>query len=360
MNQSFFYAGGYAKPGEGGIGLYALDPQTGVCTVESECTLAENPSYLLCHPRKDILYAVEELQPEGRIIALSRENGTLRKKRAFPTGGADPCHLALSPEGKYLFVSNYTSGSLAIFALDEDGVPVGVSDFVQHSMTERDRKGANPIRQERAHVHFAHCDGSHVFVCDLGLDKVLVYGWDSAHGKLTGCIEEIQFPKGSGPRHLTFSEDGQYLYVICELSVEVHVFVRDKDHWRRIQTVSNLPEEFRQTPELSQFPCGETLSTGAAIRIVHDTLMASTRGHDSIALFRIDRSGQLCDRQIFFAEGKTPRDFQMLGVFLLVANQDSGSLAVFRRNAGTDEYTFVGHVPHGGNPSCICPIPENG
>lgn len=356
MNKTFFYAGGYGKAGEGGIGLFSLDLETGACALQSECTLLENPSYLLCHPHKNVLYAVEELQPEGRVAALSRVGETWQKICDFPTGGADPCHLSLSPDGKFLFVSNYTSGSLAVFALDENGVPAGRSDFVQHTMTAAERKGANPLRQEGPHVHFAHCDGSHVFVCDLGLDRVVVYGWDFAGGKLTRCPEEIRFPKGSGPRHLTFSEDGRYLYVICELSVEVHVFVWDKEHWRRVQTVSAIPEP----PEFSKFPCGETLSTGAAIRIVNgDRLMASTRGHDSIAVFRISNDGRLEDRQIFSAGGKVPRDFQVFGGFLLVANQESGSLAVLRHKAETDEYTLAGHVPHGGSPSCIC-LPENG
>ena len=106
MNKTFFYAGGYAKPGEGGIGLYSLDLRTGTCTMESECALLENPSYLLCHPNQNVLYAVEELQPEGRVAVLSREGGSWQKKCAFPTGGADPCHLALSPDKKFLFVSN--------------------------------------------------------------------------------------------------------------------------------------------------------------------------------------------------------------------------------------------------------------
>ena len=359
MNEITFYAGGYAKSGEGGIGLFLLDPATGNCTPAGKCALLENPSYLLCHPRKNVLYAVEELQPEGRVAALRRNGTEWQKLCSFPTGGADPCHLSLSPEGKYLFVSNYTSGSLTVFGLDENGIPTGISDFVQHTMTAEEREGANPVRQEGAHVHFALCDGSRVFVNDLGLDKVFVYGWDAAHGKLTGCTEQVDFPKGSGPRHLAFSGDERYLYVFCELSVEVHAFARDGERWQRTQVISAVPEEFRHSADFAKFPHGETLATGAAIRIIGERLIASTRGHDSIAVFRIDRDGRLQDRQIFSAEGKTPRDFQGIGGFLIAANQDSGSLAIFRRNAHTGEYSFITHVPHGGNPSCICLLPEN-
>ena len=360
MDKIFFYAGGYAKPGEGGICRYSLDPETGDCTLLSECVLLENPSYLLRHPQKDVLYAVEELQPEGNVVALSVNDGELQKLCSFPTGGADPCHLSLSPEGQFLFVSNYTSGSLAVFRLDNDGVPVGRSDFVQHTMTAREKEGANPARQGSAHVHFALCDGVRVFVNDLGLDKVFVYDWDAAQGRLTGCSEQIEFPKGSGPRHLEISEDGQYLYVFCELSVEIHVFEKDGEKWRRIQVVSAVPEEYRPSAGFSNLPHGEDLSTGAAIRIVSDDkLIVSTRGHDSFAVFRISEDGQLYGRQLFSAAGKVPRDFQVLGAFLIVANQESGSLAVFRRNDPTDRYDLVGHVPHGGSPSCICPIPGN-
>ena len=351
MNRILFYAGGYTRAGQGGIGLYSLDPETGDCTMTAECTLLENPSYLLCHPRKPLLYAVEELQPEGRVAALSVNGTELRKLCSFPTGGADPCHLALSPEGNFLFVSNYTGGSLAVFRLNEDGVPVGMSDFKQHSMTAEDREGANPVRQESAHVHFALCDGAHVYVNDLGLDRVFLYSWDAMNGKLTDCAEQIEFPKGSGPRHLAVSGDGKYLYVVCELSVEVHVFVREGEHWRRIQTVSAVPEEVRSSPNFALF-------TAAAIRIADGRLIVSTRGHDSVALFSIDGEGKLHDRRIFSAEGKTPRDFQAMGDFLIMANQDSGSLAVFRQDGHTGEYVLKGHVPHGGNPSCICPIPE--
>ena len=340
-----FYASGYAACDEIGIREYTIDPQTAKCEIVSEFSSLMNPSYVLCHPRKQILYAVEELTPEGRVAALSTAGGSLRQLCALPSHGADPCHLSLSPDSRFLFVSNYTSGSLAVFRLDEDGVPVEMSDFVQHEMRE---SGGIPSRQECAHVHFSHCDGTRVFVNDLGLNAVYVYGWDAARGKLIDRGEVIPFPDGSGPRHLAFSGDSRFLYVLCELNARVHVFERDESgFWRRIQDVSSVPEDFH---DFSAF----SYSIAAAIRLVDDrTLCVSNRGHNSIALFQIAPDGSLCDRRVIDSGGKTPRDFQALGNCLIVANQDSGNLSVFARvDAGA--YSPQSQVPNVGKPSCIC------
>lgn len=348
-----FFVGGYAQPGEVGVSAYAMDLATGRCTIEATCDSLRNPSYLLRHPRKAVLYAVEEVEPVGGLVALAVEGDGLRRLTALPSGGAGPCHLAISPDGRFLLVSHYVGGCLTVFALDDDGVPVGVSDAVRHTMSEQDRDGANPARQESAHIHFALCDGERVFVSDLGLNQVFVYGWDAERGRLIDHGERIAFPKGAGPRHLAVSGDGRRLYALCELNAQVHVFERDEDGgWRRVQAVSTVPEDFTQFADY-------LYSIGAAIRLADDrTLYTSTRGHNSIAVFRVGEAGTLHDRSIFSTEGKTPRDFAVIGRYVIVANQDSGELAVFRQGEGAGVYGLVHRVPDVGQPCCVCVAPE--
>ena len=347
-----FYLSGFAEPDEAGVRAYSLDPSTGRCTLEAEYTSLRNPAYVLCHPRRPVLYAVEEVNPMGGVVALAMDGVALRPLRALPSGGAGPCHLALSPDARFLFVSHYAGGCLTVFALDEDGVPTRVSDFVQHTMSAQDRDGANPVRQERAHVHFALCDGKRVFVNDLGLNRVFIYGWDAVQGKLVDHGERIEFPKGAGPRHLTVSEDGRHLYVLCELNAQVHVFEQDGDgSWRRVQVASTVPDEFTMFADF-------TYSVGAAIRLVDGhTLYASTRGHNSIAAFRVAEDGRLSERRIFSSEGKTPRDFEVAQGCVIVANQDSGCISVFRRDDRTGAYRLKSQTCHVGQPSCVCLIP---
>ena len=345
----YIYLGAYAQSGEPGVRKYSFDPRTGSFTLAAEYDRLANPSWLLRHPRKPVLYAVEELSPEGRIVALSDDGTGFRQLCSLPSGGADPCHLSLSPDGRHLFAANYSSGSLAVFALDENGVPAEMSDFVQHRM---DAPGVNPARQERAHVHFSLCDGAHVYVCDLGMDAVFVYGWDSVQGKLIDNGERIRLPGGSGPRHLAFSADGRYLYVLCELRAEIHVFSRDAGGvWRNMQAVPTVPEDFGGF-------AGCSYSVGAAVRIVDgETLCASNRGHDSLALFSIAADGKLYDRRILPSHGRTPRDVQAAGGCLIAANQDGGCLSVFSRDADTGEYMWTGSEDAAGRPSCVCVAP---
>lgn len=129
----YFYIGSYAAAEETGIYQFELDAGTGILLKTGEIAGIDNPSYLLSHPSGKVLYAVEELNPDGRIAVFSLKNDTPEYLFSLPSEGADPCHLALDEKGEFLFVSNYTSGSLTVFRLDGEGRPAEVTDHRQHT-----------------------------------------------------------------------------------------------------------------------------------------------------------------------------------------------------------------------------------
>lgn len=342
-----FYVGGYAQPEEKGVLKCAFDGER-FEILDSNDEL-HNPSWLLPHPEKPLLYAVEELSPEGELAVLAAVNGHLKVLHRASTRGADPCHIAMSPDKRHLFVSNYTGGSLAVYELDGDGFPARMTDFILHRM-EGLRVG-NPVRQEAPHMHFSLCDGKYIYVNDLGLNKVFIYGWDFEKGKLIDHGKALEFPAGSGPRHLAFSADGRFLYVLCELNATLHVFRRDGDaDWQRVQVVSTISEDWN---DFERF----TWSCAAAIHFAdRHTLYASTRGHNSLACFEVGEDGLLGNRQIISAMGETPRDFLTVGDLLLVANQDSDSVQLFKRINRNYRITDVSMKAK--HPTCLCIIKQ--
>ena len=340
-----FYVGGYAHAGEEGILKCAFDGKR----IEIQATNRdlENPSWVLAHPNRPLLYAVEELSPIGRLAVLEEQGDRLKLIASMSTYGADPCHISLTPDLRHLLVSNYSGGSLAVYELNEKGIPCRVSDYVQHQRTKAEWPGRNPLRQEAPHVHFAFCDGEKVYVNDLGLDRLCVYGWDPERGKLTAKLYDIGFPGGSGPRHLAIDAVREHIYVLCELDSTVHVFRLAGDgSWARVQTVSAIPEEYRESDQFAD-------STGAALRFADPrTLCASVRGFDCLALFQVKDDGLLGDRHIVPSVGKTPRDFLPGEQYLFAAGQDSDRIQAFRREG-------KGCVPVGEpltaiKPTCLC------
>jgi len=338
-----FYVGGYAKSGEKGVMKCAFDGKA-IEVLDSNDEL-HNPSWVLHHPDKPLLYAVEELTPEGSLAVLSEEDGHLKMIARVSTGGADPCHISITPDNRYLMVSNYTSGSLAVYELDQNGTPKLMTDFIQHRMGGK-QKG-NPVRQEAPHIHFSICDGHNVYVNDLGMNKVFIYDWDGEKGRLIDRRKSLDFPNGSGPRHLVFSEDGYYLYVLCELNATIHVFQRiGNADWQRRQVVSTVPEDFCDFQKYDG-------SIAAAIHFADSrTLCASNRGHNSLAIFAVDDSGQLSNRQIIPSGGETPRDFMITDGFLLAANQGSDSIQVFIKSL--DCFSVSATTFQALHPTCIC------
>ncbi len=333
-----FYTGSYALEGEEGILRFRLDTEARTLEKRSAFSGIHHPSYLCPNQNRGLLYAVQEQVTEGMIHCLRIGKQGLTKDTALPSGGADPCHLSMSRKQNTLYVANYTGGSLAAFELKEDGGLKGRKDLRQH-----EGKGANPLRQECAHVHFSEEHDGLLHVTDLGQDQVFLYREEGGVLKDTG--RRLMLSAGYGPRHLAFGPAGlPIIYVLCELAGKIVVFKKEETEYEMIQEADTLPADF----------AGENIS--AAVKRSGNLLFASNRGHDSIAVFHIRTDGSLSPAGIFPSGGKTPRDFELFGNFLVAANQDSDSLTVLEldRTEGTLSPTELGARLV--RPCCICSI----
>jgi len=152
-------------------------------------------------PNGRFVYAANE-ENAGSVSAFSNGNQKLTPLNTVSSRGAGPCHVALDKTGKWLFVANYNSGSVAAFPVHEDGTLGEASAFVQHSGSS-----VNPERQAGPHAHSVNIspDNRFVLVADLGLDQVLTYRIDAAKGLPPPQPLLAKLSPGSGPRHMAFA-----------------------------------------------------------------------------------------------------------------------------------------------------------
>jgi 6-phosphogluconolactonase len=344
------YVGTYTAPNASkGIYRFGFDNKTGEANTPIELAAeTDSPSFLAVHPNGRFLYAVNESgvfagKKQGAVTAYSINPAThqLTQLNQQPSLGADPCHVSVDREGKNVLIANYNGGSVAVYPIAGDGGLKTNSSFVQHTGS-----GANKSRQSEPHAHSIYLDhsGKHALVCDLGLDKVIVYNFDSAAGKLTEAGFGSLKP-GSGPRHLALSPDGKLAYVINEISSTLTSFSYDGNHkLTEIQTVSTIPQPTpgNSTAEVFIHPNGKFV-------------YGSNRGHDSIAVFTTDANGHLNLVQNASVEGKTPRNFALdpSGNFLIAANQDSNNITFFKIDPSTGKLTYTGKSLQAFKPVCL-------
>lgn len=349
-----FYIGVYTRRGSVGIYRSSFDSETGRLGPVELAAEAQNPSFLARHPHRPVLYAVNELSDgEGKTgghvsaFAMDEESGALTLLNQQSSHGADPCHLTVDASGRFVLVANYTSGSAAVFPIEENGRLRQASHVVAHQGSS-----VNPKRQQGPHAHSVTLDAAneHVFVCDLGLDKVMIYRLDLEHGKLLPNEAQawVRTPAGAGPRHFDFHPNGRFAYVINELDSTISAFTYDgaKGVLREIQIISTLPEGFdgvNHPADIHVHPNGRFL-------------YGSNRGHDSIAIFAIDaESGQLSVVGHESTQGRNPRNFTLdpSGRFLLVANQDTDNILVYRINLETGSLIPTGYTAACSMPVCL-------
>lgn len=294
---------------------------------------AVNPSYLLAE--REHLYGVEELGDGAAVIQYPPAGGACRR---YAVPGAGLCHLVRC--GDWLYASGYAGGCLT--GLRTDGTVVC---FLRHTGS-----GPNPARQEAPHVHSANPspDGRHLFVADLGLDRLYQYDVQE-NGALTAHAAQpwVETAPGQGPRHFVFHPNGKWLYLVTELDSALLVYRYDE-----------AASVLRRTAE---YPlCEGGRPAGCLAADVHITqsgglLCASVRGEDRIVCFRVlEDGGRLFRVGSYSCAGRDPRSFDISPdeKYLAVANQRSGNVAVLSLNAQTG--AIGGPLAQAAFPSACC------
>ena len=347
------YVGTYTRGDSEGIYVCRLNLDTGVLSAPRLAANVVNPSFVAIHPTGKYLYCVSEIsdfngKKAGGVTSftIDRKTGLLTKLNEQPSVGAGPCHLVVDATGKNVLVANYGGGSVAALPIAADGTLREASSFIQH-----EGSSVNPNRQQGPHAHSINVDGQNRFaVCaDLGLDKVLIYRLDADKGVLKA--NEPAFAKvepGAGPRHFVFHPNGKFAYVNNELTSSVTAFAYDgkAGALNELQTLSTLPADFsgnNSTAEIRIHPSGKFL-------------YVSNRGHDSIAIYRVDTaSGMLTHLGNESTRGRTPRNFNLdpSGTFLLAENQNTHNIEVFRIDQESGLLTHTGHHVTVPNPVCV-------
>jgi 6-phosphogluconolactonase len=358
-NQLLVYIGTYTDGKSKGIYTCRLDLATGSLSPPGLAAEAKNPSFLSVHPNRRFLYAVNEVDEfagkEGGSVSaftIQPETGKLTLLNQQPSGGGGPCYLVVDKTGKYVLVANYGGGSVSALPVQKEGRLGEATAFVQHRGSS-----VNPERQEGPHAHSINVDAANRFAvaADLGLDKLLVYRFDSTKGTLTpNDPASASVKPGAGPRHFAFHPKGTSAYVINEMQSTLTAFSYDSGHGvlKELQTISTLPPRFE----------GENTTAEVQVHPSGKFLYGSNRGHDSIAVYAINPDkGTLTFVEHQSTRGKTPRNFGIdpTGRYLLAANQDSGSVVVFRIDSQTGRLTPIGQSIEVPSPVCVKFVPTN-
>ncbi|OFE16001.1 hypothetical protein BA895_21100 [Humibacillus sp. DSM 29435] len=347
--QPFLLVGSYTPPlGSGsGITTFARDAVSGALQLRSEYLL-ESPSYLAAHPSLPLVYAVSEAE-HGLVSTFEiTPDGRLVLRGQVSSGGAGPCHCAVTADGEHLLVSNYGDGTVAVLPVDRRGnagSPLAV--------VTRHGSGPDPDRQEAPHPHLALDlrDGTFL-VADLGTDEVARYRIDAAGP--ARLVETVMLPPGTGPRQVAAlarpsagDDRDDALVVVGELG----------------SNLTYLPHgihsaEAEKSATAAQGPVGPggTRTYPAHLEVAPggDVLYLSNRGADCVSAFAVDDDGLRFVARV--RVGAWPRHFAVVGSFLYVAAERGNAIDLVHSDHRSGSLEHLGEAARVNSPACILPI----
>ena len=327
------------------VALCELDEQQGIIRLIKRFNAGKRPGYLVLHG--DNLYTVStdnQAEEEQTIRAFHRNNieNSLEMIDEVSSRGINPCHIAVARDGSSVFTANYTSGSIAQYSIMNDG-SFGENLYFEQLIGS----GVNPERQEGPHAHYINSthDGRFVLTADLGTDKVMIHKIDDQGGMSVYETQPFfELPPGSGPRHLEFHPNNQWIYVLNELNSTISSVLYQNNKFQLVETISTLPEDFEGT----SYPAAVRLHPNG--RYVY----SSNRGSDSISVYEIDAEGKLVRVQTFGEKLGWVRDFNVTpsGNFLVAGNERTNRVVLLRlaSDGRIDKYLSSLELP---NPSCF-------
>ena len=330
-----------------GIHVYRVDGRTGAWTHVQRVADLVNPSFLVMASDQRHIYSVHGDESYATAFSVGRADGTLQLVNRAQTIGSNGVHPAIDPSGRFLLVANYGSGNVAVLPIRPDG---GLSDATQLAALPG-QPGPHRVEQTSSHPHQVVFDpgGRFLLVPDKGLDRIFIFRFDAATGKLTPTEQGAAIARaGSGPRHAAFHPRLPVVWVLNEIASTVATYLWDGDRGslRAAQILPTVPSDYT----------GENTAAEIAVSAGGRFVYCSNRGHDSVATFRADpRSGLLAPVGWTPSQGRTPRfiGFDPTRTFLCVANEQSDTIVIFRADPETGALKRAGPAVQNASPVCV-------
>ncbi len=327
----------FGTGGRGSKGIYraAFDPETGKLKPAELAAEIKGPGFLSWHPDGKKIYAVAQIENGPGVAGFHvKDDGSLQQFTSSPIGDGGGTHVAVHPSGKFLLTAQYGGGSTALIPIDASGM-LGKSVVMEH-------KGGSKVignRQDSPHPHWCGFspDGKFSFTPDLGTDKIHIYKVDHAKPAIARHGMATSVP-GGGPRHMRFSADGKFIYLLNELSLSVTTFSynAEKGRAKRLTTTPALSDEAKAR---------ETFNSAAEI-LIHPNgrfVWSSNRGNDSITCYRANpETGVLSVTEVEPIRGAWPRNINIdpSARWILAAGAHSDTVSVFKIDQETGEIAY--------------------
>ena len=343
MEKMYLMVGSYATPEEEGIKVYAWDGEKGEAAYVSGLKGISNPSYQVVSADGKRVYSVGEddgLTSTAHALSFDKSQGRLALMNTQLTQGGAPCYINLSPHEDYVVTANYMGGSISVLPLEMSGrLGENVRTFVFEG------EGVLKERQSQPHLHCVEFtpDGKFLLANDLGTDKIHVFPL-ATDGKLDEkATFDVELEAGSGPRHLCFSKDGRFSYLINELSGKVTVLSYEGETLTPIQYIEADTVNAQGSADIHFSPDGKFLYASNRLKA------------DGIAIFFVHQETGMLTKVGYQLTGIHPRNFIITpdGRFLLVACRDRNLVQIFRRDEKTGLLVDTGKTIETNKPVCL-------
>lgn len=304
----------------GGMYVYYFNTDTGDVQLKAATKSIVNPSFLTFSADKKYVYSVNENGNDSQVSAFHfySDSGNLQFLNSKSSEGNDPCHII--NDDKYVFVANYSGGNITVFNKNDDGTIGRFKQIIKQTV-----QSASDDKPEVSHMHMLQftADKKYLIASDLGKNYIYVYRYNP-----DGVEDVLEFSNflrvknGSGPRHFTFSPNGQFVYLLNELDGSLLVFKNNNGELKLLQENTIVAKKFK----------GKTAAADIHITADGKFLYATNRGDaNTISCFEIKKNGKLKLLQTTSTLGKGPRNFAIdpSGKFLLVAHQYTNDVVIF-------------------------------
>ncbi|MEZ1317044.1 lactonase family protein [Pseudomonas fluorescens] len=319
-----------SSPGDGLISQYRLDQSNGALSLVNQVNAGDQVNPMAITPDGKVLFAALRVKPFQVLgYSIDAKTGQLTPLSKAPLAQS-MAYLSTDRSGLYLLGASYGADAVTVQAIDRAYQP---SDKIMSYATG-------------PHAHSVRTDPSNRFAYtgNLGADRVLQYRLDGKTGALTPIGSGyVSVPANTGPRHLAFSKDGKYLYVVGEMSGTVTAFsINDSTGaLTEIAVANGIPERLKlahgevrdaRNNDLKDDPTPRIWAADLRLSPDGKLLFMTERTSSSVSAFAVDQStGGLRFLQNYPVEEQQPRNiaFSPNGRWLLVTGEKSEKVGTY-------------------------------